>query len=102
MQLTEIECGECAFFATWTDNSVTELPFNWLDDNDNAELHPETRERVFDLTGVSLDLQPESYQWAEFDPPSGKRHYRGFYIDYNEVDSLIRVLSLESEDNGPG
>ena len=60
MQLTEINCGKRAFFATWADHSVTELPFIWLRDNDNAELHPDTRERVFDLMNVSLDIQPDS------------------------------------------
>ncbi len=64
MQLTEIECGARAFFATWSDHSVTELPFIWLRDNDDAELHPDTHERVFDLMSVSLDIQPEAYELA--------------------------------------
>ena len=64
MQLTEINCGKRAFFATWADHTVSELPFIWLRDNDNAELHPDTRERVFDLMSVALDIQPDSCQWA--------------------------------------
>ncbi len=64
MHLTEIECGERAFFVSWTDHSVTELPFIWLRDNAPGDLHPDTRERVFDLSTVSIGIQPQAYELA--------------------------------------
>ncbi len=65
MQITEIERRGRAFVATWTDQSVTEFPFIWLRDNDPTELHPHTRERIFDLTSVSLDIQPTAYDLVD-------------------------------------
>ena len=32
---------------------------------------------------------------AEFDPSTGDRHLRGYYIERNEVDSQIRVMARE-------
>jgi len=64
MSTTNVESGKRAFCITWTDGSVAELPFIWLRDNDRDELHPHTRERVFDLTSVDLDISPESFELA--------------------------------------
>lgn len=50
-----------AFSLVWDDDYEQELPFIWLRDNDPSELHPHTQERVFDLTSVSLDLQPVAF-----------------------------------------
>lgn len=64
MKIANVESGERAFYVTWADRSVTEFPFIWLRDNDRDELHPDTRERVFDLTSVELDIKPESFEAA--------------------------------------
>ena len=63
MQLTNIKRGEHAFFATWSDLSDAEFPFVWLRDNAVDELHPDTRERLFDLTRVSLDILPDKFEF---------------------------------------
>lgn len=52
MNTVDISRGVHAFTITWDDRSIAELPFIWLRDNDPNELHPDTRERVFDLTAV--------------------------------------------------
>lgn len=52
---------KCAFHAQWQDGSSSEFPFIWLRHNDQEELHPQTKERTFDLTSVSLDIQPNSF-----------------------------------------
>ena len=65
MKLTHIDSQARCFIATWADHSTTELPFIWLRDNDPGELHPQTHERTFDLTGVPLDIQPDAHHVSE-------------------------------------
>jgi len=43
---------------------MSEIPYIWLRDNDQDELHPETGERTFELTSVSLDIAPENFKLA--------------------------------------
>ena len=62
MKYANVEPGERGFTITWDDRSVAEVPYIWLRDNDPDELHPHTRERVFDLTSVALDIRPESFE----------------------------------------
>lgn len=40
----------------WADGIAGYFPFLWLKDNDPAGFHPQTNERVADLTEVSLDV----------------------------------------------
>jgi gamma-butyrobetaine dioxygenase len=43
---------------------------------------------------VVFDNQRVLHSRTEFDPNSGERHLRGYYIDNNEIDSKIRKLEL--------
>jgi gamma-butyrobetaine dioxygenase len=61
-QLSNLECDARAFHLLWANGQKTEFPHIWLRDNDPDELHPDTRERLFDLTTVSLDIQPLSWE----------------------------------------
>ncbi len=61
MNIANATLGERGFNVTWEDRTATEFPFIWLRDNDPGELHPDTRERVFDLTSVDLEICPVSY-----------------------------------------
>lgn len=60
--ISNIECDARAFHLLWDNGQRSEIPHIWLRDNDPAELHPDTRERLFDLTSVSLDIQPVSWE----------------------------------------
>ncbi len=62
MNIADVQRGERDFTITWADQTVAEIPFIWLRDNDPDELHPDTRERVFDLTSVDIDVSPDSFQ----------------------------------------
>lgn len=42
----------------WDDGSKTRFPAIFLRDNDPDELHPQTHERIFDLTSVPFELSP--------------------------------------------
>lgn len=44
---------------------------------------------------VIFDNQRVLHGRAEFDPNSGARHLRGYYIEHNEFDSRIRMLHKE-------
>ena len=61
MNSADVTRGERGFTINWGDRTVAEFPFIWLRDNDPDDLHPDTRERVFDLTSVPLDIGPESF-----------------------------------------
>ncbi|CUH63435.1 Gamma-butyrobetaine dioxygenase [Thalassovita gelatinovora] len=63
----------------WPDGTSGDFPFIWLRDNDPAGFHPETHERVADLTAVSLDIRVTKVQadgnfltlwWQDGDTPS--------------------------------
>ena len=64
MQIADVKSGEKLILVTWKDGSKTEFPFIWLRDNDANELHPDTRERTFDLTTVSLEIHPEKTEFT--------------------------------------
>lgn len=61
MTIADVARGERGFTISWNDQSEAELPFIWLRDNDPDDLHPQTREREFDLTTVELDINPISF-----------------------------------------
>ncbi|MDF1719160.1 MAG: TauD/TfdA family dioxygenase [Minwuia sp.] len=42
----------------WPDGTSSRFPYIWLRDNDPAELHPETQERMFELLSVPETLRP--------------------------------------------
>ncbi len=42
---------------------------------------------------VAFDNSRVLHGRTAFDPDSGERHYRGYYLERNEIDSRIRVLS---------
>ncbi len=58
MNIANVHNGERTLTVKWDDESHTEYPYIWLRDNDPAELHPDTRERVFDLTSVDVTIKP--------------------------------------------
>lgn len=58
IKLDSLQRTACALTVSWLDGSQSTLPYIWLRDNDPDELHPQTHERVFDLTSVALDIQP--------------------------------------------
>lgn len=61
MTIADVARGERGFNISWNDQSEAELPFIWLRDNDPDDLHPQTREREFNLTSVELDISPISF-----------------------------------------
>lgn len=54
-QLLEIDKGITIAYA---DGRRASFPYIWLRDNNPAELHPDTHERLFDLGSVPLDITP--------------------------------------------
>ncbi|MEL7184977.1 MAG: TauD/TfdA family dioxygenase [Pseudomonadota bacterium] len=61
MNIVSVARGERGFTVTFDDQSDIEYPFIWLRDNDPDNFHPDTRERVFDLTTIELDIEPSDY-----------------------------------------
>ncbi len=46
----------------WTDGVECDFPYIWLRDNDPAGFHPETQERMTDLTAIPLDIAPSGVE----------------------------------------
>ncbi|MEM7431532.1 MAG: TauD/TfdA family dioxygenase [Pseudomonadota bacterium] len=67
MNITDVARGERSLTIEWDGQSRVEYPYIWLRDNDPNELHPDTKERVFDLTSVDIDIQPTSLQLSDSD-----------------------------------
>lgn len=60
-QMVEIDGG---IAITWPDGRCARFPYIWLRDNDPAELHPDTHERLFDLGSVPLNIRPAAMTLA--------------------------------------
>ena len=65
MNIANVVRGDRGFTITFSDQSDTEFPFIWLRDNDPDDFHPDTRERVFDLTTVELDIEPADFESSD-------------------------------------
>ncbi|MFW2587862.1 TauD/TfdA family dioxygenase [Sagittula sp. SSi028] len=50
--------GADALNLTWPDGTTGHFPYLWLRDTDPGGFHPQTGERMFDLTSVDLDIAP--------------------------------------------
>ncbi|NQZ32854.1 MAG: TauD/TfdA family dioxygenase [Oceanospirillaceae bacterium] len=59
MHIIAISTSCDALELRWSDNTTAQYPFIWLRDIDPLGFHPQTKERIFDLTSVELDIQPQ-------------------------------------------
>ncbi|NRA53435.1 MAG: TauD/TfdA family dioxygenase [Gammaproteobacteria bacterium] len=50
---------------TWLDNNHSFYPYIWLRDVDPSGFHPQTGERQFDLTQISIDLEPSDISFDQ-------------------------------------
>ena len=55
----ELSRGAMSLDIRWPDGTVGTFPYIWLRDTDPTGFHPQTGERTFDLTQVSLDIAPD-------------------------------------------
>jgi hypothetical protein len=62
MTISHAEPGDRGFTITWEDQSSADYPYSYLRDNDPDNLHPHTRERIFDLTTIELPIRPELHE----------------------------------------
>jgi gamma-butyrobetaine dioxygenase len=58
MDIQSIAIKPSSVVIVWSNGERYEYPYIWLRDNDPDELHPDTKERTFDLTSVDIDLSP--------------------------------------------
>ena len=47
---------------SFADGSSADYPYIWLRDNDPAGFHPQTQERITDLTAIPLDITPQKIE----------------------------------------
>jgi len=92
MNIVRVEKTTRALELTWQDGSSNALPFIWLRDNDPHELHPQTHERTFDLTSVSLDIKPESHSFDE----------NGLEINWPDKESSSKYSNAWLQEHQPG
>lgn len=65
MKIDHCASTSAALQITWSDGSHATFPYIWLRDNDPIGFHPDTEERLFDLTSVEMDIQPTDVQSEE-------------------------------------
>lgn len=58
MLTAELDTATRCVRVCWPDGDHADYPYLWLRDNCPSGLHPDTRERSFDLLSVSLDVHP--------------------------------------------
>ncbi|MBO9473457.1 TauD/TfdA family dioxygenase [Shimia sp. R10_1] len=61
----QIELADTLVRLTWDQDTVGDFPFIWLRENDPAGFHPQTQERLTDLTAIALDIKAESAEQIE-------------------------------------
>lgn len=57
MATAELRLDDSTVALTFSNGATGAFPFIWLKDNDPAGFHPQTHERVTDLTAIDLDIQ---------------------------------------------
>ena len=67
MKIANVESGDRALIVTWDDETQNQFPYIWLRDNALDEFHPDTKERVFDLTTVDVGIEPADYDVRDSD-----------------------------------
>lgn len=60
MNIANVNMGDRELIVTWDDDSKNQYPYIWLRDNSLDEFHPHTKERVFDLTTVDVEIEPDA------------------------------------------
>lgn len=56
-QPVQIDLADTHIRVTWSDHMTGDFPFIWLRENDPAGFHPQTQERLTDLTAIALDIK---------------------------------------------
>lgn len=65
MQIKNCVASELTCNITWQDDSQIRIPWIWLRDIDPIGFHPQTQERLFDLTSVDIAIQPVKFEHTE-------------------------------------
>ncbi len=56
--IKEIKCEEDQLVVSWSKGGCSAYPYIWLKDIDPLDFHPQTNERMFDLTQCDLNITP--------------------------------------------
>jgi gamma-butyrobetaine dioxygenase len=64
MQILSVQPRGGALTVLWSDGSSVDYPYPFLRDNDPADFHPQTQERLFDLLSVPENQEPASITLA--------------------------------------
>lgn len=59
-QTVQLELTETHLALRWDDQCEGIFPFVWLRENDPAGFHPQTQERMTDLTAIALDIRAQA------------------------------------------
>lgn len=65
MTISHAVPGDRGITITWKDRSTTDYPYVYLRDNAPDDLHPQTRERVFDLATIELPIRPALHELTD-------------------------------------
>jgi len=63
--IRDIERHIDSVLVQWEQGASSSFPFIWLKDIDPLGFHPQTQERLFDLTKIDLNIQPSNISFNE-------------------------------------
>jgi len=63
--IKHVQSVASALQVTWLDNTHSFYPYIWLRDVDPIGFHPQTAERLFDLTQVSIEIEPSNVSFDQ-------------------------------------
>ena len=65
IKINYISNNDSSLIVKWSDNESSTFDYFWLRDNCPSDIHPEARERLFNITSVSENIKPETFKINE-------------------------------------
>ena len=62
IKINKISNDESSLIVKWSDGELSTFDYLWLRDNCPSEIHPDARERMFNIMTVSENIRPETYK----------------------------------------
>ena len=61
-KISSVSKNGSSLLVDWNDGKKSKYNFLWLRDNCPSEIHPDARERMFNIITVSENIKPEKYK----------------------------------------
>ena len=62
IKINDVSNDESSLIVKWSDGKLSTFDYLWLRDNCPSDVHPDARERMFNIITVSENIKPETYK----------------------------------------